>query len=66
MPQPSSITSIRVDPAAGEPNYDALRTGIDRIFDQFLQRWPGAPPPRLRQCGLRDVRAGGVLTYGPD
>ena len=38
MPQPSSVTSIRSSPPAGQAHCDPRRSGVDRIFDQFLQR----------------------------
>ena len=38
MPQPSSATSIRPDPALRQRDRDPRRAGVDRVFDQLLQR----------------------------
>ena len=38
MPQPSSVTSIRLETALGQRHRDPRRAGIDGIFDQFLER----------------------------
>ncbi len=38
MPQPSSVTSISVEPALAEPDRDVGRARVDRVFDQFLER----------------------------
>ena len=36
MPEPSSVTRIRFEPAAGGGDLDARRAGVERVLDQFL------------------------------